>query len=396
MSEIRKVLLADPVFFGHSLLYYRAALASTGFENARFTIAAAVHGPANRARFEQFGRDHPQASMRLLDTDPGNLAGRWNMWRGFWGALREIENFLRAETFDLIAILNLDLALVFFAFSPFKPMFRAHYRAKLAGTILRDNGLRPPLRKNLKGRVRAATDRWILRRALLSGAFRKVAFLDHWCADRARESLNCEICDYGVDPVFPRAYDPGAARARFGLQDEDFVFLLFGTLSHRKGIVESLAMLRQANLPTEETAILVAGPVDPPYREVLAEALALTENKYRLIRHDRFIEDHELPPYLAAADCVLCIYNEFSGSSNVLLQASVFGKAALVSRGGAMEDAIRRYQFGDVVSFDRPDEFTVAVRKLAGLSRIELGRLGERARQYAVTMDARRYMSQFV
>ncbi len=396
MSGISKVLLADPVFFGHSLLYYKAALASSGFENTRFTIASAVPSPELQERFRQFDRDHPQASMRLLPVTPGPYVGRWNLWRSFWRAMRETESILRAESFDLVAILNLDLALVFFAFPVFKPVFRAHYRAKLAGTLLRDNGLRPPLLKDLKGRVRAATDRWILRRALSSGAFRKVAFLDHRCADRARESLKYDICGYGVDPVFPRSYDPATARARLGLRADHFVFLLFGTLSHRKGIVESLAMLRQAALPPEKTAIIVAGPVEPPYREQLDQALTATQSKYRVIRDDRFVEEHELPPYLAASDCVLCVYNEFSGSSNVLLQASVFGKTALVSPGGAMEDAVRRYRSGEVVSFDNPDEFTAAVRKLAGLSASERSAMGEGARRYAETMDARRYMSQFL
>ncbi len=113
----------------------------------------------------------------------------------------------------------------------------------------------------------------------------------------------------------------------------------------------------------------------------MAEALAATQTKYRVIRDDRFIEDSELPPYLAASDCVLCVYNEFSGSSNVLLQAAVFGKTALVSPGGAMEDAIRRYGFGEVASFDRQAEFIAAVRKLAALGPSERSALGARAPQ---------------
>ncbi len=396
MTGMRKVLLADPVFFGHSFLYYKAALASTGFEGAKFTIAAAIQNSEDKARFGQFGREHPQASMRLLPVDPGPFAGRYNLWRGFWRALRATEKIVRVESFDLIAILNLDLALVFFALPAFKPTLRALYKAGLAGTLLRDNGLRPPLVNSLKGRLRAATDRWILGRALTSGVFRKVSFLDHGCADRAREFLKCDICTYGVDPVFRRTFDGALARERFGLRGDAFVFLLFGTLSHRKGIVESLDMLRQAALPPEKTAIIVAGPVDPPYRRQLEDALAITKTQYCLIRDDRFIQDDELPPYFAASDCVLCVYNEFSGSSNVLLQASVFGKTALVSPGGAMEDAVRRYAFGEVVSFDKPAEFIATLQNFVGLGSEERSAMGERARRYAETMDARRYMSQFI
>jgi glycosyltransferase involved in cell wall biosynthesis len=310
--------------------------------------------------------------------------------------MRAIESLLRTESFDLVVYLYLDLVLIYFALPLFRPALRAHFQARSAGLVFRDNGLRRPVVKSNKSRLRSTLDRWLLGRALRSGGLSKVAFLDHWCADRARQLFGSEICGYGVDPVFFRPCDSAAARKQFGLKPNDFVFLFFGVMSDRKGVPESLALLRQADLPRDRTAVIVAGPTPPEERARLDPEVAATAQQYKVIRHDAYIEDADLPPFFAAADCVVCVYKDFTGSSSVLLHAGMFGKLALVSPGGVMEDAVRRHQFGEVAGLDNPGGFIEAVRRLAALDNSTRTAMAQRALEYGRSMDARRFMSQFL
>jgi len=396
MTAPRQVLLVDPVIASHSLLYYEAALASSGFESASFTLAGAAMRPADRQRVIDFSKLHSRLNLRLLDVNLGPCINRWDCWRGFGRSMRAAEQLLRTESFDLVAYLALDLLLVYFALPAFRRSIQAHFQTGITGTLFRDNGLRPPIETTLKGRARSLMDRWILRRALESGGIKKAAFLDHWCADRAREVFHVPNCGYGVDPVFPEACDAAAARARFELRADDFAVLLFGTMSDRKGILESVAMLREAPLPAERTVLIVAGPSTPDLRARLDDEVVAVARKYRVLRHDRFIERVEAPQYFAAADCVICLYKGFSGSSSVLLHAAACGKPALVSPGGAMEDAVRRYGFGEVVRWDDSNSFHSAVCRLANLDPVARQAMSQRALAYAATMDAHRFMAQYL
>ncbi len=395
-KPLRRVLLVDPVFLNHSLLYYRAALASTGFEECQFTIATCATDSTDRQRVADLCQSDPRVTLRLLEHDPGPLRTRWECWRGFGRSLRLVERLLRVESFDLVAYLLIDMVLPYFAFPFFRPGLRGHFQARVAGTVFRDHGLRPPLTASAKARLRAGMDRWILRRAIAGGGLRKLAFLDPRCAEAARTLFQTDLCGYGVDPIELQPCDATAARQRFGLAPEDFVFLFFGSLSDRKGVVESLARLRDASLPGHRTVVILAGPVNPSLRPALTEAVAATARQYRVIQHDRFIDHAEVPPYFAAADCVVCVYKDFAGSSNVLLHAAACGKPALVSRGGVMQDAVEQYGFGAAVSFADPEGFARSARRWMDLEAGARQALAGRARTYAATMDARRYLAQFL
>ena len=85
-----------------------------------------------------------------------------------------------------------------------------------------------------------------------------------------------------------------------------------------------------------------------------------------------------------------------SSPRQVLLHSAIYGKPAIVSPGGAMEDAVRRYQFGEVVQLNDTAVFACAISKTANLTAEERVQLASRARKYGEVMDARRFMSQFL
>jgi trehalose-6-phosphate synthase len=61
-----------------------------------------------------------------------------------------------------------------------------------------------------------------------------------------------------------------------------------------------------------------------------------------------------------------------------------------------MEDAVEKYGFGAVVRLDDPAGFAASVRALLNMDANERKRAAEGALNYAQSMDARRYMSQFL
>jgi len=97
MTAASKVLLGDPVMVSHSLLYYDAALASTGFENTHFTIAAVAHHAADRERALAFAKKHPNVSLQLLEVELGPCITRLQCWRAFGRSMRAIEQLLARD-----------------------------------------------------------------------------------------------------------------------------------------------------------------------------------------------------------------------------------------------------------------------------------------------------------
>lgn len=396
-GEIRRVLLVEPVFHVHALVHIEAALASVGFEKAEIVVATCITDPKHRERMAVFAAKHSRLELRLLDGNYETLTNRFANWRAHRSAMRQTEAMLRCEQFDMVVYMMMDCILPFVTFSIFRQEFRAHWAAGVSGLVFRDNGLRPPIPRTFKSRLRAFLDRFVLSRAMRSPAVRKLAFFDPWCAARAKELWPGARCCAGVDPIELREPAPDyiAARTRLGVPEGAFAVLLFGSFSDRKGIVPTLEILREIRL-SRPLYVLLGGPVESALRGRFDTALNALKSCHTVRHHDGFVPDAELPDYFAAADTVICAYKDFTGSSGVLLHAASFGKPALVSPGGVMAEAVERHRFGEIVHLDEPATFYTALSKLSTLDESELTELQERAFGYARLNDSRLYLSQFI
>jgi len=392
---VRRVLLVEPFLHVHSFVHYRAAVASEGFEQAQITIATSSVNEKHRAQAEAFATANPRVELHWLKTPVEAINGRVHAWRVYRQAMREVEVMLRRETFDLVAYVMVDAALPFLGLPWFHREFSAHRKQQVSGIVFRDNGLRP-VATSFKTYIIAGLDRWILGNALRNGGVRRFAFFDHICADRARARFGSEHVGDGVDPIEIHAADPQEARRKFGIARDDFVLLLFGAMSDRKGVAETLAHISTTGLPRERTVVLLAGPVAAEYRATYDTAVAEIAKHHRVLQHDYFVAEEDIPRYFAAADVVLCVYKNFNGSSGVLLHAASLGKPVMVSPGGVMADAVERHRFGEIVSLNDPASFSSALKRLATLDAPARAALRERALGYARLNDSRRYLSQFL
>ena len=393
----RRVLVVEPVFHVHSIVYWDACLRSIGFEDAQIVIACCISEQHQRDRALAWAAHHPRAELRLLEGEHLTLSNRIANWAAHHQSMVQVEAMLRNESFELVVYMMVDCVFPFLSLRVFRGKFRAHWAARISGLVFRDNGLREASPPTWKARLRAGFDRFMLGRATRSPAVRRLAFLDPWCAERARELFKSDLCIAGVDPIELRDPIPASnvARTRLGVPDDAFAVLLFGSFSERKGIVQMLEILRDTKLH-RPLCIILGGPVAPEIRARFDVALAAVKKQHTVLWHDGFVPDESLPDYFAAPDVVLCAYKDFTGSSGILLHAAAFGKPALVSPGGVMADAVTRHGCGEVVDLGQPSTFIAALSRIAGLSEAERIALSECALGYARVNDARRYLSQFV
>lgn len=389
----KRILLVEPFLHVHSFTHYRAAAVSEGFESAQIVVLTSTVNEAHRAQAEQFAREHGRFEFRWLETRTAQIRGRLHGWQLYRRAMLEAEALLRAEAFDRVAYVMADLTLPFLGLPLFRSQFAAHRRLGVSGILFRDQGLRPSSR-TVKARLLAGLDRFLLGCAARSGAFHRLTFFDHLCADRARGRWGA-LFGPGVDPMELKTADPAEARRKFALAPQDTVLLLFGAMSDRKGVAESLAGICAAGLDAERTVVVLAGPVEPSYRPVYDGAIEAASQRLRILRHDRFVDEADIPFYFAAADVVLCVYKNFNASSGVLLHAASMGKAVLVCKNGVMEDAVARFGFGRAVDAGDTAGIAGALKDLLGLPQAARAEVAAGARRYAESMDARRYLAQF-
>lgn len=395
-TPARRVLIVEPVMHVHSVVHFRAALGSHGFEDAHFTIITTAANDRDRERLAEFSRTNPRAEVRLLDVAIGPIRNRREAWRENGRVLHAVERVLRDERFDLIVYTLIDNVLAHFAAPGARVKLRGHFRHGVRGLAMRHHGLRPGSAGSWKMRLRDAIDRWTVGRAFRLGGLKRIALLDHRAADRGAQLFGAERCVRGVDPIDHLTADREASRAALGLAPNEFALLMFGAVSDRKGIVESLEIISASDLPLDRLALIVAGPVAPGFEKQIEAAVAAASARCRVIFRPGFVPEADVPSYFAAADCVVCVYKNFTASSGVLIHGASFGKPALVCAGGVMQDAVELYDFGKVASFDDPRGFVAALRGFIEMDAAAREALAARARKYAEAMDARRYMAQFL
>jgi glycosyltransferase involved in cell wall biosynthesis len=323
------------------------------------------------------------------------IHNRGQCWKQYGDAMKRVEQILARESFDLMVYLLADFVLPFLSLRSLRARYPGHFRLGVRGLVFRNMGLRPAP-ASWRQRLNAILDRFVLRRALQAGALRKLSFLDPRSADRARQLFSAELCGRGIDPVAIPRNHPATARDQLGFTPADFVLLMFGSIDERKGALETLAILRDAKMADPRLVVVIAGQVDPELKEPLGAIIQGCAGLVRVILHDRFLSEEELAVYFSAADCVACPYRNFTASSGVLLHGASCGKPALVSPGGVMEDAVREFGFGEVVTVEDPTGFIASLRRLMNLSAEERAKMSAGALAYARSRDERLFMSQFL
>jgi glycosyltransferase involved in cell wall biosynthesis len=178
------------------------------------------------------------------------------------------------------------------------------------------------------------------------------------------------------DPAFPphssaASADDTPARRILGTEPPKgrMVFLLFGALTARKGILQLMEALRL--LPEEIAAgiaVVIAGQVAPGLAHPVAFARAQLEREQpNLWLHieDRWLRSEELDSLVQGADVILAPYQRFVGSSGVLLWAARAGKPLLTQDYGLLGRLVRDHRLGVVADVTSGFELAAAIIRMA-------------------------------
>ncbi len=154
------------------------------------------------------------------------------------------------------------------------------------------------------------------------------------------------------------------------------VFLLFGTISERKGIhqlLEAILML-EPDMCQKICLILVGRVVesDRVRMQNLLEKISQTL-PVQIITETRFVTEREIQLYFQIADVVLAPYQRHVGMSGILVRAAAAQKPVLSSDYGLMGEITRLYELGLTVDSRFPKEIAQGITQMLRESPIKFG-----------------------
>lgn len=236
-----------------------------------------------------------------------------------------------------------------------------------------------------RSRLTHLRKRLLAMRAVRSDALYRLFCLDPYVVDPLNRRLRPGRADVAVhvpdgvsrpDVSLTRSEQ----RARWDCGDDDVVFLFFGSIEPRKGIIHFLDALNQDTaLLRDRARFVVAGRIPPEWRVEITARIEKLSSSLRISLDDRYIEDGEMASHFHACDIVLAPYVGHVGSSNVVIRAAAAGKPVIGPTEGLVGRQIRDHRLG--VSVDTREPASIHAALVRGVQ--DAGSLFDRARSSA-------------
>ena len=136
------------------------------------------------------------------------------------------------------------------------------------------------------------------------------------------------------------------AREKLGLKESDFVILVYGSLSLRKGVRELLNSFYE--LKIINIKIIIAGKINDDIVDLFKDTRFLKyKESNRILFFPGFQDDESQYRFFKASDTVWLGYiHGFSGSSGVIYQAATMGLPVLASDYGLIGWVVSKYKIG--------------------------------------------------
>jgi len=226
----------------------------------------------------------------------------------------------------------------------------------------------PDLPVSLRERLRNLRKDILYRLMFRNDAIRTVWSLDpHFPAFAARRYSNGGKVRSIGDPIrgFDTVRKEGTVSSTRASRGARTLFLIFGFLSERKGVITLVDALRRLEAGyAGSVAVIAAGAIDPAIVAPLKEALEeLRDARPEVwLRFDsRRLSTGEIAGLVAEADVVLAPYQRFVGSSGVMLWAASAGKPVITQDYGLLGRLTRDYRLGLAVDTTNASELAAAI-----------------------------------
>jgi glycosyltransferase involved in cell wall biosynthesis len=156
------------------------------------------------------------------------------------------------------------------------------------------------------------------------------------------------------------------ARATFGLSDDAFVVLAYGSLESRKGLDALVKAVAQTAAPPD-ICVLAVGEQDEFTKRLLngREASALKQAN-RLIVVDTFVDAQLEAQAITASDVLWLGYRNHFGMSGVMVLAGQAGRPIISCSNGLIAWMTERYRLGIIADISDQHSILNALSTLRG------------------------------
>jgi glycosyltransferase involved in cell wall biosynthesis len=307
----------------------------------------------------------PISEQEENEFKPRNLGPVQRMQRSFqeWQLLCRYAVKLKSDHCLILYFDPYQLSLIFAERSPcpisgiyFRPTF--HYQNFTQSPLTRRDRLQQ-----------------IREKLLLSQVFRSPQLKNIFCLDpfavKHLERFQKKVQVFSLpDPIVETLVSPKQIlqlREKLGIETNRKIALLFGALTGRKGIYETLdSLLDLSDKLHPPLCLVLAGQANIQDQErLIAKIVELhLVCDVQIIGQFEFCKESEVPVYFQMADIVLAPYQHHVGMSGILLQAAAAGKPILSSNFGLMGQMVKRYDLGLAIDSSKPSEIAMALVQL--------------------------------
>jgi glycosyltransferase involved in cell wall biosynthesis len=201
--------------------------------------------------------------------------------------------------------------------------------------------------------------------------------LDPFAVDFVKERYNTDRICHLPDPILPILTERERSQSlkkALNIEEKRTVFLMFGSLTERKGIYQLLdAIASLSDEWCDRLCLLLVGEsrISKQIDEQIAKISQI--KPIQAIARYQFISDSEIPDYFQISDVILAPYQRHVGMSGILLWAATANKPILSSDYGLMGEMVTRYGLGLTVDSSSPEEIAQGLMECLSQPRSSLG-----------------------
>ncbi len=370
MARPSHVVIFEPDYRGHQFEYVRHIVQFLEQHDSQMRVTFCVDPHLAEQIEELLGSRDDQFDVRRIDEEAARICREGSLYRidaTRWRCMRDalVESGADHGLFLEVDLVQLSLALrrsvpngCTLSGILFKPSI--HYQEK-------ENSLRERLRDLRKS---------VLYRLMLGHpALTTVFSLDVYFPEYAASTFKHGHKLHALPDPFPapdrvcREEEKGEPLPDFW-QPERTTFLLFGSLSRRKGIFETLEALRHlSHTEQKKTSVIFAGRLQEEVVEEFRHAFhrLKTESEHLHVHlENRFIPEDDLATYIQMADVILAPYQRSMGSSGVLLWTAGMKTPVITQEYGFIGRYAREHQLGATTDTTQPERIASTIKRFVG------------------------------